>query len=66
MLRFCMNDIESVRILWIKPADLGQQWEITGGKKNNKDDNLQNLYSSTAWELIIIVAHLRGRKELKD
>ena len=65
MLRFCLNDIESVRILWIKPADLGQHWEITG-KKNNKDDNLQNLYSSTAWELIIIVAYLWGRKELKD
>lgn len=61
-----MNDIESVRILWIKPADLGQHWEITGEKKNNKDDNLQNLYSSTAWELIIIAAHLWGRKELKD
>ena len=28
-----MNDIESVRILWIKPADLGQHWEITGKKK---------------------------------
>ena len=65
MLRFCMNDIESVWILGIKPADLGQHWEITGEKKN-KDDNLHNLYSSTAWELIIIVAHLRGRKELKD
>ena len=28
-----MNDIESVWILGIKPADLGQHWEITGEKK---------------------------------
>ena len=38
MLRYYINVIESVRILWIKPADLGQLGEIT--EKNNKDDNL--------------------------